>query len=258
MLRLSLLLKQGGFRYCQWVGARSSPAFAAFQPPSPWITKTWWYYFYCHFQAFQLSKGGWAGGKKGMERDRSNGHKTKTGGSSWTSGTTCSLWGWWSPGTGCLEKWWRYSNTIWIQSWATGYRRPCLRSRFGHNTLHRSLPTSIIVKCGKKKRNGCIYLRNNVRQKIKGSSHRAQRFINKGAGLQEQPLPNHEQPFPESSWSLPWLTAAKCLTRWHFSPTVKTPSCTGCNHTRMCQGKGHFHLADFTFHSNRSKPMFPF
>lgn len=49
----------------------------------------------------------------------------------WTSGISFLLWGWLSTDTCCSERlWnippWRYSKAIWMWSWATSSRLPCL------------------------------------------------------------------------------------------------------------------------------------
>ena len=61
------------------------------------------------------------------------------GGSLWISGNTFLLWGWLSTGTGCPERFWSllpwgYSKAIWIRSWATGSRWPCLSRRLDQMT----------------------------------------------------------------------------------------------------------------------------
>jgi len=55
---------------------------------------------------------------------------TSIGSSIWTRGRTSSLWGWWSPGTGCPGRlWilllWRYSKLAWTRSYAACSRWIC-------------------------------------------------------------------------------------------------------------------------------------
>ena len=67
-----------------------------------------------------------------------------TGGSLQTSGNTFSLWGGPSTGTGCPGRlWslhpWRYSKSIWRQSWATGSMCCCLSRGITPDDLQRYL-----------------------------------------------------------------------------------------------------------------------
>ena len=70
--------------------------------------------------------------------------------SSWTWGRISSLWGWWSPGTGCPGRlWslllWRYSRPAWMRSCAACCRWPCFGWRVGLDDPQRSLPTPTIL-----------------------------------------------------------------------------------------------------------------
>ena len=72
------------------------------------------------------------------------------GSSSWTGGTTSSLWGWRSPGTGCPGRlWslllWRYSRPAWTRSCAACSGWPCFGRRVGLGDPQRSLPTPTIL-----------------------------------------------------------------------------------------------------------------
>jgi len=63
---------------------------------------------------------------------------------------TSSLWGWWSPGTGCpVRLWslllWRYSRPAWTRSYADCCRCPCFGRRVGLDDPQRSLPTPTIL-----------------------------------------------------------------------------------------------------------------
>ena len=40
---------------------------------------------------------------------------------------------------------WRYLEAVWTQSWAAGFRWPCLSRRVGPNDIHRSLSASAIL-----------------------------------------------------------------------------------------------------------------
>ena len=67
-----------------------------------------------------------------------------------TSGNIFLLWGWPRTGTGCPERlWslrpWRYSKTIWTQSWPISSRWPCLSRGVEPDDFQKSLPVSVIL-----------------------------------------------------------------------------------------------------------------
>lgn len=69
-------------------------------------------------------------------------------GSDWTWRNTFSLWKCLS--IGCLGMLWSliprsYLKVVWMSSWATGSRWPCLSRLFGPGDLQRFLPTSAIL-----------------------------------------------------------------------------------------------------------------
>ena len=68
----------------------------------------------------------------------------------WTWGRTSSLWGWWSPGTGCPGRlWnlflWRYSRPTWMRSCAAFSRWICFDRGVGLEDPQRSLLTPTIL-----------------------------------------------------------------------------------------------------------------